>query len=245
MKTIVSQFEQNVEIVQALCNFDRYLMDFCIHQVESLNERFGRQQLTQAQQDTTKALVALRGVRAHDSLRPKYEAMFNQCIVLLVSHFATALEDIFKHCLRSALDAETPDPVASERIEISLAELKELDWDLSERVADLVAAKDDISFQDMRSVNRTFIKYFDYNHPRDETTNNIVFAQASRHIIVHGGGRITDRFGKQIRSASPRTLKLDVPAQGSIQYSPAEIRLTGESMLAYCRDCVSGLAKYE
>ena len=47
----------------------------------------------------------LENIRTHGSLKPQYEIMITQSVVLLVSHFATAVRSVLRTGLEEALQA--------------------------------------------------------------------------------------------------------------------------------------------
>ena len=245
MKTALDTFDANVKQVHNLMNFDKGIMDIVLHHLQHLKEMLTRQGNVRPTQEVDKYITVFSNIQKNDSLRIHYETIVNQCVVLLVSYFATALEDVFKHCLLSSLDRDTPDTISAEKVTFSLAELKELDFNVAERIADIVATKDDMSFQDMKSVSRAFSSYFDFAPDRDSTLNNIIIGQAARHIIVHNGAKINARFTRQIRSAMPRTLLTDIPDHGKLNFARENVTLLAESMTVYLQTLSAGLRKYE
>ena len=50
----------------------------------------------------------VRDIRSNDSLRTHYQTMYNQCVVLLVSYFASAVQQVFETALPSKLKEGMP-----------------------------------------------------------------------------------------------------------------------------------------
>jgi hypothetical protein len=92
----------------------------------------------------------------------------------------------------------------------------------------------------MQSVARAFKNHLQIELKRSTDTDNIVFGQASRHVIAHAGGIVDDKMARQISGASLRTLKSKVAPLVAIQFEPSEVRLLAVSMKTYI-DTVAGL----
>jgi hypothetical protein len=138
--------------------------------------------------------------------------MFNQCVVLLVSYFASAVEDLFVACLSEKFN-NLKDAIADKDkdIKIPLGELLESGFSLdNESVAKLLVRKKEISFQDMQSIKREVEAYFKFQPEKNEDTNNIILAQHCRHALVHYGGKANSKTIAQIKDARPRTVKQSI-----------------------------------
>jgi hypothetical protein len=231
-------FIKNSESVKELMNFDRIILDFSISKLDELNVKLKALDINNPQLLVDFTLQALRGIREHDSLRQKYESIYNQCLVLLVSHYTLTMEDIFK-CGVNILISENKFKMnnSDDSIKISISELRSLNFDLSGNFGELLLNKKDISFQDMQSLNRAYSQYLDISLPIDKNLNNIIFAQAARHSIVHSSAHADDKFINQIRNLNPRDLKVSIKKKDVINMTPEEILIIDESMretLDYC-----------
>jgi len=233
MKHIINQFEVNMKLVADLMDFDRFLMGFALSCVERARARLVKSGFDIAANRMDNSITALRTVRENDSLRSRYDAMTNQCVVLLVSYFSTALEESFKHLLLESIKSDSIDLFSKEIVTITLGQLHKTEFDLSEDIAEIVSSKDDVSFQDMKSVNRVFKKYIGYNHDRNSDLDNIIYGQAARHIIVHDSGNMNKRFQRQIGSCPNRTIHLTLPKSGTVQFDEDAIQALIESMHKY------------
>jgi hypothetical protein len=94
-----------------------------------------------------------------------------------------------------------------------------------------VKNKKDISFQDMQSIGRAFKDYVGVALTRDEHTNNVILAQACRHVFAHTRGIADAPLVKQIANVSPRTLKVNLRLGEALQFSPEEVRIASDSMV--------------
>jgi hypothetical protein len=238
-------FENNQQSVRQLVNFDRILLDFCIMQVESLEGRLRTNEeirLTNVIFLPTNTITALKNIRQNDSMRSQYESIFNQCLVLSVSHFSSTIHSIFKQAINHAC-CGCPEllKASSEDIKISFDELKSHHFDLTDSLGDLILKKKDISFQDMQSTHRAFKTFLDIDIEKDAHTNNIIVAQAARHSIVHALGQADEKFFKQIKDAFPRDLKGEIQNEQSIKFMTLEIESVQYSMKVYVDRLINNL----
>ncbi len=241
MNQTIDHFRKNVESVYDLVDFDRYVLDFALAQVSSLKSA---QAITRLQTNAIEnAERALQNVKTNNSLRPKYKVIFNQCIVLLVSYFGSAVSDIFKDYLTECLRQGRLLPgCKKEEIKLSFDELQAINYNVLENIGDIVVSTKNISFQDMQSIARAFRDWLGYEPPQGRNVNNIIVGQACRHVIVHSGGIVDRRLMNQIRSATPRDIKQGIALDENIQFEPSEIVVAGNSMIEYTEQLVAGLA---
>jgi hypothetical protein len=239
---VSARFERNVGSVFELMNFDRVVTDFAVENVERLHQRL--QQSSAADKPWLNAehtLAALRNVRNNGSLRPHYQTIFNQCDVLIVSYFAAMIQDVFKVCLPERLRMTTDTKLLKQEMKLTLSDLKDNDFDLRDRFAELFIDARDISFQDMGSIARAFGEYVGYEPPRTPQVHNIIAGQACRHAIVHAGGIVDRRLIRQLASANSRQVQRDLVEGETIQFTPEEITIVATSMKAYVDDLAKGL----
>lgn len=220
--SIETIFKANCSDVERMINFDREVLDIVITSLEDLHARL-KVTHTSDQMNGGRVLQVVRQIRNNDSLRARYSAINGQAVVLLVSHFASALADIFRTAVNSALDSDSGEALLSEDIRLTFREIKERGWNLKSSAADLLIAKKDYTFQDMQSTVRAFETYVGVKLVKDEVTNDIILGQAARHVIVHASGAVTDRMLKQVVSASPRVLKPKLDLGESLHFSADDV----------------------
>lgn len=228
----LATFKKNVADVDRLVNFDKEVLQVVIQTMEDLHTRL-KGTYANEQMNGGRALAMFKGIRDNESLRSKYAAIFNQAVVLLVSHFSAALGDLFRVAVSTKLQTTTEGPLLAEEIKLTFAEMRERDWNLKGAAADLLIAKHDFTFQDMGSTVRAFDKFVGVKLERDAIMNNIIAAQACRHVIAHASGRVTERMLKQVSLATPRTLKPNLMPNELIQFTPTEIESIRNDMLTF------------
>lgn len=227
LKPIKLNFNSNINSIREFLTFDKILLDFCITQIEKLDERIRNNeeiQLTNLRLLPTDALNQLKSIRQNNSFKSKYETLNNQSLVLLISYFTSALKDIFKESLEYlALNKREVFKSVEIDFKISLQELGEYDFNLTKSIGDIIIRKKDISFQDMQSIVREFKNYLSIEIEKNELVDNIILAQASRHSIVHSLGIADEKFMRQIANATKRTLKQTIRPNDEIVFSITEI----------------------
>ena len=239
-QSVVSRFHSNCDDVERLINFDREVLQLVIISLEDLHEKLKPHHGT-AQMNGGRVLEIVRGIRSNDSLRHRYGVIFNQAVVLLVSHFSAALGDIFRASLLHSFDDESSGTLFDEEIKLTFREMKDRGWNLKASAADLLIAKKDFNFQDMGSTVRAFDTYVGVKLDRDEVVNNLILGQASRHVIVHTGGIASDKMLRQISKAYPRTLKEEIAAGSKIQFSIEEVSKLKVDMIEYVNRLVAAI----
>lgn len=231
-------FKSNLSEVDNLINFDRQLLQLVTLTVEGLHEqlksKFGDERLNGA-----RALTVIRGIRDNETLRTKYQAIYNQAIVLLVSHFASALGDLFREAVSARLASADAGKLLEEEFKLTVAELKERSWDLSGAIPDLLIAKHDLTFQDMGATVRAFSAYTSLVPERNVVMNNIITAQACRHAIVHAGGRVSDKSVRQVSKVLPRTFRPVLNVGEQLSFSLLEINSIKSDMLNFIETLAS------
>jgi hypothetical protein len=128
-----------------------------------------------------------------------------------------------------------------DELKFSLAELNELDFQVRERIGDLLVSKRDISFQDMQSTRRAFKGYLGVEIGSGAHVNNIILAQAARNAIVHSGAVIDVKFVKQVSGAKPRDLKLQVAEGERLAFVPSEVEQVASNMREFVANIVRQL----
>jgi len=238
-KRIIGTFENNIGLVDKLANFDRIVLHFAISSVDALQHRL-KKRFENERLLATSTLTQLRNIRNNDSMRPQYEEILNQCVVLLVSHFGSAVSDIFKEYVTVSL-SDRSDKVLREELKFTIGELCDCGFDLSGQIGEIIALKKDISFQDMKSISCNFETFLGVAIERDKKSNNIILGQACRHVIVHSGAIADARLIRQVSGAIHRDLKEQVSEDSRIQFTVEEIKILGDSMLGYLNGLVNKL----
>jgi hypothetical protein len=218
-------------------NFDRDVLAHAIDAIEALQERLTQHhRLDNPHLTAARTLQILRGYREHDSLRPRYQTIFNQALVLLVSYFGSAVHDVFRAGVAAAMESDRESPLLREQLKLTFAELRDANFDLRSRAPDLLVNAKDISFQDMKSIARAFKENLGLEVERTTAVNDIIAAQACRHVIVHTGAIVDEPLIRQLSGAHPRVLKPKLTVADHVQFTPDEVDLVAKAMVDYLRN---------
>ena len=232
-KQPIFAFDQNIEAVKRLMDFDRDAQDMVIKEIEKLHTALKEQQgISNDQLNGKRALDFLKNIRTNDSMRSRYELIFNQAVVLLVSYFGSALGDLFRLAVELGISGADK-RILSEELNVDVEELISRGDQIQDILGDMLIQKKDISFQDMKSVGRAFNKYFGIEIEKNINVNNIIVGQACRHAIVHDGGRANSRVLRQIENTKPRTLKVNISENEKINFSTDEVIELANNMREY------------
>lgn len=241
-QAILNNFDTNIEEVFKLLNFDRVILNLCISNLETLEEKLkAKQNISNPTYLPTKTITLLKNIHSNDSLKLQYKTIFNQTLVLLVSHFSSALHTMFKTLLKTVFDNSFDSKILKEEIKVSIEVLKDKHYDMSEYIADVLIAKKDYSFQDMQSTKRAFEECISYSPKKTEEVNNVILAQAARHAIVHSGAIADSKFIRQVSGASPRRIKQSVQEGMYISFSIEEIEIIAKSMKTYLTNLMNAI----
>jgi hypothetical protein len=234
-------FANNVESVQQLVDFDRTVLEAAIQNISRLQKELDERNPAVADR-VGNTLAMLTNIRNNDTMRQHYVTIYNQCIVLLVSHFGSALHEMFVSAAPTRLGVTSDQDSSKDELKFSIAELRELEFDLKGTIGALLVAKRDIKFQDMQSTVRAFKNYLGVDIARDADMDNVILAQSARHVIVHSGGLVTATFMRRIASARSRKVKTTVVERQYLAFSPDEVDVVATSMQTFVDHVATALA---
>lgn len=210
LSKIEERFEEHLRTVDELISFDRIILDLCINHIDNLNERlktgpFGINNPLYLAENT---LQTIKNVRQNDSLRINYLSMFNSCLVLQVSYFTSIVDDIFHHTI-GRLNSH------NQRPDLNISLLKQ---------------NNDVNFQNMNSILKTYKKYLNIEINKNSICNTIILAQCSRHAIVHSLGKADQKFINQTEPSRPRDIKQKFELDEKIQFTSSELEFVKYAM---------------
>lgn len=151
---IKANFEATTKSIDELMVIDNVVGTFALtglQRVQDALEKNGFETKKQQLVYTVRNEIQnFKNIRKDKSLKPHYEIMLNQCVVLLVSHFASAIEDIFQCCLKYKIKENDFTTLDDEKIEMTIGDLKQYDFKILDRIGEIFTSEKDISFQDMK-----------------------------------------------------------------------------------------------
>lgn len=245
MGRILDTFKSNVDSVEKLVNFDREVLAISIDNIRELNKLLrDKQKIDNPRLNGENTLRILESIRTNDSLKLKYSIINNQAVVLLVSYFSSAAADLFRQAAKFALMSKKEKSVISAEFKFKISELLEFSEAPEDYIGDLLISKVGISFQDMKSIQREFKKYFGIEIEKDAHVKNIILGHACRHTIAHEASIINKRVLNQVSNASPRELKPTLVLGEKVEFSQEEINVLAQSMIDYIQNIESKVSEY-
>lgn len=245
LNEVKNTFQKNIELVEDLLTFDELIQKVCLNSLRKAKRGLDKFSIDNPSFSVDKEISIIADIRSHGSLKSHYEIMYNQCVVLLVSYFASAVEDIFVAAFTQKFNEKEIKCPEKEEIKFGLVELQDISQEINNKIGEMVIAKKEISFQNMQSIARAFNTYLGFEPEKDDDVNNIILSQACRHCIVHNGGMLNEKSTKQISSAIPRGIKEVLKKDDKIQFQPEEIEIISNSMLNYIDKLLKGLTDDE
>lgn len=238
LRKIKDNFLENIDIVEKLMDFDSVIQLICLKTLEKANKGLVHFGCADHPLYNIKQMIEqMKNIRKNASVRPSYEIMLNQCVVLLVSYFSSAIEDLFREALNNKIENKNLKEIEKEEIKLTIGQLV-YDFD----IVNLFLLKKDISFQDMQSIAKAFEEYIGINKiHQDKVVNNIILSQACRHCIVHSGSVVKQKTLKQLSFAKPRDLKCNLEIDDKILFNETEIKIISDSMVKYIDRLISKL----
>lgn len=233
-RRVSEQFAANVASVLDLLEFDREVIDFLIEGPLAAAIGRARQQgyLTMAG-PLANAQQVIENIRDNRSLAPKFEKISGQCVVLLVSFFASALKDLFVDNVADALTRVRDTKGLDEELRVPLRALSDHRFHLRDQVGERLVQQKDYQFQDLQSVARAFRSFFGIEIDRDSTTDTIVVAHACRHAIVHNGAVANRRTVSQVRDVGVTDLAVEITDGKELVVAPSDVRTMAAAMRVY------------
>lgn len=239
------KFYSDVQSVRELMNFDSVILDFCIDHIESLDKKIKNNneiKITNVVFYPENTLKQLKLIKKNNSFRNMYDSIFNQSLVLLVSYFTVAIKNLFASSLQYYAEHNKDHfKTIKTDLKFSIQELSNFNFNLSSDFGNLIISKNNITFQDMKSICREFKQYFGFNIEKNLDVDNIILSQASRHSIVHALSIADEKFINQIRSADKRSLKLNINQNDEIIFSASEIEVVIASMNKFLNNLFDNL----
>jgi len=237
LSEVTEQFGTSVDSVDRLMNLHDDVAQFCVTTLERVAEFHEVRGIKEDHPscNVSQMLGQMKKIQKNESLKSRYQAMLNQCVVLLVSYFTSAIQDIFGIILKEKIISgeKIATLEGKESVRFGVDELRDLHNSEFEGIGELVVAKKQVNFQDMKSIVDVFRDYFGIQLDEDTNVHNIIIAHASRHVFVHAGDVASEKTIKQVARAKERDIKKNLKEGDHIQFEDEEITKIADSMKAY------------
>jgi hypothetical protein len=242
-KPIQDTFTQNIDSVSRLMEFDEMVQMLAIQALERAYALQQKQGVVDAHPSSVKKeLDQMKKIRSNESLKPYYQAMLSQCVVMLTSYFTSAVESIFTTAIPLKLESTHPKQLTEGKLKIKFSALQLLQSDFSGTVGELITAQEGMSFQDTKSIKRAFKDYLNCPIEKNECVNNIILALACRHALIHAGGVVNNKTISQVTDATPRQIKPELSKGQPLTFTIDEVKLIAKSMTKYISTIISSVS---
>lgn len=237
LKKINENFENQIDSVTELIQFDKQIMDFCLLHLKGLNDKLknGALGITNPYFLADNAIMALEGIERNKSFTKHYSIIYNQCLVLLVSHFTLTIERIFSTILKYQYSNKKLTRSAKNQIQLTLDEIDEVNQNPN-LLKKLLVTKKKLTFQNIGNVIKSFENYLGINIARDQKLNDIKFAFECRHLIVHSISKADEKFIKNCNSIKNRNIKKAVYLNKEVRFTKSELEFVKFSMLLFIQE---------
>jgi len=227
---VCREFRSHCESVNQLVHFDDDILGFAVNvlrELEASEEGAGKRMKLK------NAMSAVVNAKENKSLKGRYEVILNQCLVLLVSYFGSALSDMYRLSVSEFLFDPGSEYLKSKEIKVSVEEIFSYEVGIGADLGSILIDKAQISFQDMQSVSRTFKDYFGVDIAKDSTVNDIIAIHIARHAIVHNAAKLDNKRMKTLTGAVPRNLFLNAMDGVAFKVTEEVVAASIKQMEAY------------
>jgi hypothetical protein len=139
-------------------------------------------------------IQALKSIH-ESSIEDNFKVIYSQMCVLAVSSLEAILEEYFEYALNSSAKTEGKLVKKMDDLKITLKELVENDLNLAGKFGSIFLEKAKLNFQDLKSIKDSFSDYLGKKIDLDEDTEKLIcFYLLARHVLVHKGGVVDDKF---------------------------------------------------
>jgi hypothetical protein len=242
-QSILNSFKSQTKKILSIPEFDRDILEPIISSLNELDNDLKGQGIDNRKLRPYFALTLLNNLYDRGHERAKYKPILNQCVVLLVSYFGSAISDIFQVGINNLVvkPSKLNSKMQKTELKFNLKELADYKFDLKDLIGELLVKKTDISFQDMQSIYRVFDQSFGIKIEWDVKVSNIILSQALRHVIVHNSEVIDEKCLNQLRNAESRTIKKNINLDEKVSFIIDDVTTIATSMVEYSEKLVSML----
>lgn len=129
-----------------------------------------------------------------ESIGNSFKIIYTQMCVLAVSSLEANLKKYFVERLSDSNNINKSSN-SLKNTKISLEDILDLGPDLSNEIGRIIFEKANLNFQDLKSIERNFDEYANIKLTiNNDEKRTICFYLEIRHVIVHRGGKIDNKF---------------------------------------------------
>lgn len=197
----IDNFSKNLGAIDEINKFGDTLTDLTITLLEDLrqqNEEYNG--FIPYKQKLDNVIEQIKGIKHTDPLKKKYEIIFNQSIVLIISSFEIFLGEFIINISNNF--PEIINWKEKEKIPIDPKDYNYASLNYGQIV--LKYLKQKYSLQDIQSIKRLLEEYFYVEKSMEESLDELIFYQAARNVIVHNLAKVDESFIRQIQKTKYR-----------------------------------------
>lgn len=240
---ILERFNANLDEVRGLMAFDQVILDFATNSLANLERDLKENdKLAGAAAKIQKTKVAIEQVSKHGSLAPKYAQMHNQCLVLLVSYFGSALKELYSYGIDALVNSDVESDALDETINLSLRDVSEIVRGKESSYGNIIAQKRSVEFHEIGSCIEELREVFGVSLADHQITNDIGFAQAARNAIVHRGGVVDKAMLRHLKKHMNRTLYPNILVDEAIKVDKTDLEIVMKAMQDFLVGLITELA---
>jgi uncharacterized protein (UPF0147 family) len=130
----------------------------------------------------------------HQSIVDNFQVIYAQMCILAVSSLEATLKKYFVNMLKDPKNIKYDNKKLQE-VKLTLKDIIDNDLRFGGKIGQIILEKASLNFQDLQAIKRNF-KEFSYKEIKltDQTEKNICFYLEARHILVHKGGIVDNKF---------------------------------------------------
>lgn len=223
----VKRFEDELLEIDKLQSTPHRVRDIAVDTLENALKSVKGYSATTAIKNGLQALDNIE----NNSLATNFKSIYSQMCVLAVSNLESILKLYFVNYGRDPRNINL-DNKKLDSIRVTLRELITEKGRVGGRMGSLILEKDQPSFQDLKTIKDTFETYYDKPivlKRKDELA--VCFYLESRHVIVHKGSIVDDKFirattsfGANLKSLTKGdTLNLDLEDWNTMRSALVEL----------------------
>jgi hypothetical protein len=185
-------YKKSLETIDKLESTPSIIKHQAISALEhALNQQGISHQAKQALRNSKELLENL----SDKSIKSNFKIIYAQMCILAVSSLEAILKRYFEN---AAIDSSNINREYEKlsNLKLSLKEIFDNDLKFGGKIGKLILEKDNqINFQDLKSIKNVLKNYFMKDIVLDDSTEkNVCFYLEIRHLLVHKGGRVDDKF---------------------------------------------------
>lgn len=198
---ISKKYSENVVAIDQISNIGSDVSEILLGFLEALkkeNEKISGFALYKEKID--RVIQQIQSIKSHPVLKTKYEVMYNQAIVLLVSNLEASLIDLVVKLVDEYHEIIRW-PKEDKKIVFEVGTLNYKFPSLGELVVESLS--NEFNFQDLQSTLRFFKDYLGIDlNLENILKDTLIKYQALRHVIIHSFSKIDESFLKQMRNTA-------------------------------------------